>query len=72
MKTVDNAGVILRRSATAWLAYIATGLEFIGLVWPLMQEHVEVIVEPTVFHTLAAVSVICIPLARVIKQESLR
>lgn len=71
IKTVENATQLLTKSWTVRLAYLATLLEAAGQVWPLIEPHVQILVEPQVFHTLAAICVAAIPLARVIKQGNL-
>ena len=71
MKTVDNAGLILRKSWTVKLSVLAAGLEALGLAWPLIEPHVQVLVNPNVFRVLAVVALAAIPIARVIKQSNL-
>lgn len=71
MQTVDNAGLVLRKSWTVKLSVLATLLELVGAVWPLAEKHVAFVIEPHVFHIVAAICVAAIPVARVIKQGSL-
>lgn len=71
VNTVENAGQLLTKSWTVRLAYLATLLEAAGLAWPLIEPHVQVLVEPQTFHVLAAICVAAIPVARVIKQGNL-